>query len=326
MKKYYIMLVLLFPMMSYATCSGTQDKDANISFTLTDQGETKNFNTNFDGSFSCYSSGDKIYIANSLQDYIVELQNSSGGKSIYIKLNASVGGEWPIPTPGSVFPSRNYSAADLFNTKNIQLKVEYVDDPGNVKQRFSNTSTFTIDDAIIFSSNSSCSLTNILACLLGLNASFSQKITFNITHKPTTCKFLQSDYAITLPNISIKDLQAGRYGGNVSDTLKLECNGVYSVATNPVTLKVSSGDWSDDGLTLKNTIPDGAQGVGFNIYSGSDTSVPLKNGSVLKRIEKMGAVDKYYNFIVSARYARINNEPLRTGKVQSKVVFTITYD
>ncbi|WP_407210997.1 hypothetical protein [Citrobacter portucalensis] len=92
MKKYYIMLVLLFPMMSYATCSGTQDKDANISFTLTDQGETKNFNTNFDGSFSCYSSGDKIYIANSLQDYIVELQNSSGGKSIYIKLNASVGG------------------------------------------------------------------------------------------------------------------------------------------------------------------------------------------------------------------------------------------
>lgn len=322
MRKYYIMLALLFPIMSYATCSGSQEKNANISFTLTDQGETKSFNTNFDGSFSCFNSADKIYIINGLQDYIVELQNSSGGKSIYIKLNASVGGESPIPTP----TGRNYSAADLFNTKDIQLKIEYVDAPGVIKQHSSDVNTFTIKNAIVFSSNSSCSWTNILACLLGLNASFSQNIIFNITHKPTTCKFLQSDYAITLPNIAIKDLQAGRYGGNVSDTLKLECNGVYSVATNPVTLKVSSGDWSDDGLTLKNTLPDGAQGVGFNIYSGSDTSVPLKNGSVLKRIEKMGAVDKYYNFIVSARYARINNEPLRTGKVQSKVVFTIAYD
>ncbi|HBK4939891.1 TPA: type 1 fimbrial protein, partial [Citrobacter freundii] len=108
--------------------------------------------------------------------------------------------------------------------------------------------------------------------------------------------------------------------------LKLECNGVYSVATNPVTLKISSGDWSDDGLTLKNTLPGGALGVGFNIYSGSDTSIPLKNGSVLKRIKKMGALYKYHDFIVSARYARINGESLRSGKVQSKVVFTIAYD
>lgn len=322
MRKYYIMLVLLFPMMSYATCSGSQEKGANISFTLTDQGETKKFNTNFDGSFSCFHSEDKIYIINSLQDYIVELQNPSDGKPIYIKLNASVGGESPIPTPAG----RNYSAADLFNTKDIQLKVEYIDAPGNVKQRFSNLNTFTIDNAIIFTSNSSCSWKNILACLFGLNASFSQKITFNITHQPTTCKFLQSNYSITLPNISINDLQAGRYGGNFSDILKLECNGVYSVATNPVTLKISSGDWSDDGFTLKNTLPDGAQGVGFNIYSGSDTSILLKNGAVLKRIKKMGDVDKYPDFIVSARYARINGESLRTGKVQSKVVFTIAYD
>lgn len=325
MKKYLIILIMLFPMMSYATCNGSQKKSNNISVTLTDGEGSQNFNTNFDGDFTCHLSTDKMYMVNALQNYIVELYDISGEKPIYIKLNASVEGDFPIDTPSSSIFGKQYSAASLFNTKNIVLKMEYVDAPGNVNLRSSNVNTFTISDAIIFSSNSSCSWQNILACF-GLNASFAQSIIFNVTHQPTTCKFLQSDYSITLPNISINDLHAGRYGGNVSDTLKLECNGVNNVATNPVTLKISSGDWSDDGLTLKNTLADGAQGVGFNIYSGSDTSIPLKNGSVLKRIKKMGVVDKYYNFIVSTRYARINGESLRTGKVQSKVVFTIAYD
>ena len=325
MKKYLMILIMLFPMMAYATCNGSQKNSNNISVTLTDGASSQNFNTNFDGNFTCYLSSDKMHVINALQNYIVELYDISGEKPIYIKLNAFVEGNFPIDTPSSSLTGRQYSAASLFNTKNIVLKMEYVDAPGNVNLRSSNMNTFTISDAIVFSSNSSCGWPNIYACF-GLNASFAQSITFNVTHQPTTCKFLQSDYSITLPNISINDLQAGRYGGNVSDTLKLECNGVYSVATNPVTLKISSGDWSDDGLTLKNTLPGGALGVGFNIYSGSDTSIPLKNGSVLKRIKKMGTLYKYHDFIVSARYARINGESLRSGKVQSKVVFTIAYD
>ncbi|MCL7683462.1 type 1 fimbrial protein, partial [Citrobacter youngae] len=66
MKKYLIILIMLFPMMAYATCNGSQKNSNNISVTLTDGASSQKFNTNFDGYFTCYLSSDKMYVINAL--------------------------------------------------------------------------------------------------------------------------------------------------------------------------------------------------------------------------------------------------------------------
>ncbi|EPK3700098.1 hypothetical protein PQQ19_003072, partial [Citrobacter freundii] len=109
-------------LMAYATCNGSQKNSNNISVTLTDGASSQNFNTNFDGNFTCYLSSDKIHVINALQNYIVELYDISGEKPIYIKLNAFVEGNFPIDTPSSSLTGRQYSAVSLFNTKILYLR------------------------------------------------------------------------------------------------------------------------------------------------------------------------------------------------------------
>lgn len=52
-----------------------------------------------------------------------------------------------------------------------------------------------------------------------------------------------------------------------STELELKCESINNVTTNPVSFKVVRGDWDSSGTILKNTVMNGAKGVGFQIFN-----------------------------------------------------------
>ncbi|ENI4726765.1 type 1 fimbrial protein, partial [Salmonella enterica] len=155
---------------------------------------------------------------------------------------------------------------------------------------------------------------------------YSQYLTFTVKHKPTTCRFSQPTYEIKMPDTTLNEILSGNNSKTGSTNLVLNCDGVYNVTTNPVSFNVARGDWNDNGTILKNTIINGAQGVGFQIYNGT-AATPLKRGDALmSRLTKMATINDQYTFPITARYVRITGEALQPGEVQSKVIFAVSYD
>lgn len=128
----------------------------------------------------------------------------------------------------------------------------------------------------------------------------------------------------------MKDITLSNLIGNNNETgyvdLVLNCEGIYNVTTNPVSFKVARGDWDESGKILKNTATNGAKGVGFQIYNGTKTT-PLKQGDTLMdRIAKLETINNQYTFPIIAKYVHVTGESLRPGEVQSKVIFSVSYD
>ncbi|EDX5484424.1 type 1 fimbrial protein [Salmonella enterica subsp. diarizonae] len=276
-----------------------------------------------------------MYYATSLQDYIVEIKDSASSQSIFIKLTLE-SSYFPVNTGSDRIASvKNYSVDDTLNNKQMTLKASYVAamsySSDNGEKVYGNSFSLS-KPAVNFLSNNSCN-SNILAwivCsalrLFSNDNAYSQYLTFTVKHKPTTCRFSQPTYEIKMPDTTLNEILSGNNSKTGSTNLVLNCDGVYNVTTNPVSFNVARGDWNDNGTILKNTITNGAQGVGFQIYNGT-AATPLKRGDALmSRLTKMATINDQYTFPITARYVRITGEALQPGEVQSKVIFSVSYD
>lgn len=337
MKKYGFLFLLLIPLLGQAKCTpkGTTSATQPITLDLTTGSTTVNFNPNLQGSFDCNTTGDKMYYATSLQDYIVEIKDSASSQSIFIKLTLE-SSDFPVNTGSDRIASvKNYSVDDTLNNKQMTLKASYVAamsySSDNGEKVYGNSFSLS-KPAVNFLSNNSCN-SNILAwivCsalrLFSNDNAYSQYLTFTVKHKPTTCRFSQPTYEIKMPDTTLNEILSGNNSKTGSTNLVLNCDGVYNVTTNPVSFNVARGDWNDNGTILKNTITNGAQGVGFQIYNGT-AATPLKRGNALmSRLTKMATINDQYTFPITARYVRITGEALQPGEVQSKVIFAVSYD
>lgn len=337
MKKYGFLFLLLIPLLGQAKCTpkGTTSATQPITLDLTTGSTTVNFNPNLQGSFDCNTTGDKMYYATSLQDYIVEIKDSASSQSIFIKLTLE-SSDFPVNTGSDRIASvKNYSVDDTLNNKQMTLKASYVAamsySSDNGEKVYGNSFSLS-KPAVNFLSNNSCN-SNILAwivCsalrLFSNDNAYSQYLTFTVKHKPTTCCFSQPTYEIKMPDTTLNEILSGNNSKTGSTNLVLNCDGVYNVTTNPVSFNVARGDWNDNGTILKNTIINGAQGVGFQIYNGT-AATPLKRGDALmSRLTKMATINDQYTFPITARYVRITGEALQPGEVQSKVIFSVSYD
>ncbi|EBE3321905.1 type 1 fimbrial protein [Salmonella enterica] len=276
-----------------------------------------------------------MYYATSLQDYIVEIKDSASSQSIFIKLTLE-SSDFPVNTGSDRIASvKNYSVDDTLNNKQMTLKASYVAamsySSDNGEKVYGNSFSLS-KPAVNFLSNNLCN-SNILAwivCsalrLFSNDNAYSQYLTFTVKHKPTTCRFSQPTYEIKMPDTTLNEILSGNNSKTGSTNLVLNCDGVYNVTTNPVSFNVARGDWNDNGTILKNTITNGAQGVGFQIYNGT-AATPLKRGDALmSRLTKMATINDQYTFPITARYVRITGEALQPGEVQSKVIFSVSYD
>ncbi|ELY9612677.1 type 1 fimbrial protein [Salmonella enterica] len=337
MKKYGFLFLLLIPLLGQAKCTpkGTTSATQPITLDLTTGSTTVNFNPNLQGSFDCNTTGDKMYYATSLQDYIVEIKDSASSQSIFIKLTLE-SSDFPVNTGSDrIALVKNYSVDDTLNNKQMTLKASYVAamsySSDNGEKVYGNSFSLS-KPAVNFLSNNSCN-SNILAwivCsalrLFSNDNAYSQYLTFTVKHKPTTCRFSQPTYEIKMPDTTLNEILSGNNSKTGSTNLVLNCDGVYNVTTNPVSFNVARGDWNDNGTILKNTITNGAQGVGFQIYNGT-AGTPLKRGDALmSRLTKMATINDQYTFPITARYVRITGEALQPGEVQSKVIFAVSYD
>ncbi|EID9800014.1 type 1 fimbrial protein [Salmonella enterica] len=337
MKKYGFLFLLLIPLLGQAKCTpkGTTSATQPITLDLTTGSTTVNFNPNLQGTFDCNTTGDKMYYATSLQDYIVEIKDSASSQSIFIKLTLE-SSDFPVNTGSDRITSvKNYSVDDTLNNKQMTLKASYVAamsySSDNGEKVYGNSFSLS-KPAVNFLSNNSCN-SNILAwivCsalrLFSNDNAYSQYLTFTVKHKPTTCRFSQPTYEIKMPDTTLNEILSGNNSKTGSTNLVLNCDGVYNVTTNPVSFNVARGDWNDNGTILKNTIINGAQGVGFQIYNGT-AATPLKRGDALmSRLTKMATINDQYTFPITARYVRITGEALQPGEVQSKVIFAVSYD
>ncbi|ECC1561327.1 type 1 fimbrial protein [Salmonella enterica subsp. salamae] len=276
-----------------------------------------------------------MYYATSLQDYIVEIKDSASSQSIFIKLTLE-SSDFPVNTGSDIIASvKNYSVDDTLNNKKMTLKASYVAatsySSDNGEKVYGNSFSLS-KPAVNFLSNNSCnsSIWAWIVCsvlrLFSNDNAYSQYLTFTVKHKPTTCRFSQPTYEIKMPDTTLNEILSGNNSKTGSTNLVLNCDGVYNVTTNPVSFNVARGDWNDNGTILKNTITNGAKGVGFQIYNGT-AATPLKRGDALmSRLTKMATINDQYTFPITARYVRITGEALQPGEVQSKVIFAVSYD
>ncbi|MBY1057563.1 MULTISPECIES: fimbrial protein [Citrobacter] len=340
MKKYLFLLLLAFSFWGQAKCTlgknTTAQQTVELDMTSATVGSvvTVAFNTNLNDTFSCNASTDKMYYATPLQDYIIELKEPGATKSIFMKLKLT-GSGFPVAigNDGQYNSTpKEYKTQEVINPRPFVIEASYVRS-GTADLTIASGNTINLGrPAISILTDNTCnsSLWSWIVCWIGgkfnSNVSYSQNITFTVKHRPTTCRFSQAIYEIKMPDTTLNEINTATNTKSGSTNLILNCESIYNVTTNPVNFKVARGDWDESGKILKNTLTNGAKGVGFQIYNGTATT-PLKLGDTLmNRIAKLDKINNQYTFPITAKYVRVTGESLRPGEVQSKVIFAVSYD
>ncbi|OPW98530.1 fimbrial protein [Citrobacter sp. A316] len=326
--KGYVFLILLL-LSSFGADAGCTFQTKNgglttINLDMTSGTATNKINLSSSSDIVCTANSDSLYYTTPLKDYIVAIQGG-GGKKVLININLT-SNDFPVS-----IGRKTVSASEVLNTKSFTITASYVNS-GTAKQTVSGDAFSLTDPGVSITSDNSCT-SNWLAYLFCLatrrlsnNSAFTQNLSFTVTHKPTTCQFSLPRYEIKMPDTTINEIMAANNTKSGTTNLVLNCNSVYNVTTNPVNFKVARGDWDESGKILKNTLTNGAKGVGFQIYNGTATT-PLKLGDTLmNRIAKLDTINNQYSFPITAKYVRVTGESLRPGEVQSKVIFAVSYD
>lgn len=322
----FLILLLLSSFGADAGCTFQTENGGltTINLDMTSGTATNKINLSSSSDIVCTANSDSLYYTTPLKDYIVAIQGG-GGKKVLININLT-SNDFPIS-----IGRKTVSASEVLNTKSFTITASYVNS-GTAKQTVSGDAFSLTDPGVSITSDNSCT-SNWLAYLFCLatrrlsnNSAFTQNLSFTVTHKPTTCQFSLPRYEIKMPDTTINEMMAANNTKSGTTNLVLNCNSVYNVTTNPVNFKVARGDWDESGKILKNTLTNGAKGVGFQIYNGTATT-PLKLGDTLmNRIAKLDTINNQYSFPITAKYVRVTGESLRPGEVQSKVIFAISYD
>lgn len=327
LKEYLCLIFLLlssFGVQAGCTFQSLNGGASTINLDMTSGTATAKVNLNASGDITCTANSDSLYYATLLKDYIVAIQGSNG-KKVLININLT-SNDFPVSIGRTTV-----SASETLNTKNFTITASYLSS-GTAKQTVSGD-VFSLSDSVVSITAENACTDNWVAYLfcwatkrLSNSSTYTQNMNFTVTHKPTTCRFSQATYKINMPDTTLNEMLSANNTKSGSTDLVLNCESIYNVTSNPVNFKVARGDWNDSGTILRNTLMNGAKGVGFQIYSGS-TTTPLKLGDILmNKIAKLATINNQYTFPITAKYVRVIGEPLQPGDVQSKVIFAVSYD
>lgn len=319
MKKLLLILIFLFPLVAQCACRIDGDgkkSDAitlDVTFDLSNNllSVSQNQVLGFTQNFSCVLSNEKMYFTDNVGDNIYSLGVSNGVKF-------SIKG---ISTNFPVSVERGDNSVNVIN-KLITLQFDYIKN-GKAPVKTFGDNTFTIDKAFTIASQSCIRLFG--GCLWGSDASqYNVNLNVTVINKKTTCEFLSPHYFIKMEDVTTQELLVGNGKRSKSEDIKLRCDGIHGIASNPVTVKISDGDWDANGQILLNTISTGSKNVGFKLFRGSE-SVTLHKGNVLLSVAKYSGLETDYVFPVSAEYALTGGGKPTTGEISSKVIFRVDY-
>lgn len=268
-------------------------------------------NLAFTKNFSCVLPYDKMYFTDNIADNIYSLGVSNGLK-------------FSIKGTSTTFPVNvGYGDKNVSNiNKPITLTFDYIKNGGAAVKIFEGNS-FIIDKAFTVSSQQCVKIFG--GCIWGSDASqFYVNLNVTVINKKTTCEFVSPSYEINMENITVQELISGEKKRSSLTNIELACDGVHNIASNPVVVKLSSGDWDSEGKNLVNAIQNGSKNVGFKIFNGSG-STSLSKGDSLLTVAKLSAISDKYIFPVSAEYTLMNNERPTPGLVSSKVILSVNY-
>lgn len=322
MKKLLLILLFLSPLTAQSACriDGDGKKSETITLNVTFDLSNKLLSLSqnqilaFTKNFSCATPWDKMYFTDNIGDNIYSL---SGLNNVRFSIKGT-STNFPVPV---VWGDNKSSVIN----KVITLQFKYVKN-GSESVKFFENNTFTIDKAFTVASQK-CWETGG-ACIIGSDASqFNVNLKVTVINKRTTCEFSSPTYEIKMDDITVQQLITGNVGVMKSTNVELKCDGIYNISSNPVTVKLSEGDWNTDETKLVSSIVNGAKNVGFNIYEVYDGGMrKLNKGSKLLSILKNSTINDRYNVPIAAEYTLINhNERPTSGLVSSKVILKIEY-
>jgi type 1 fimbria pilin len=268
-------------------------------------------NLAFTKSFSCVWPNEKMYFTDNIADNIYSL-GASNGLKFSIK---GISTNFPVNVGGK---DNNVSTIN----KPITLVFDYIKNGGAAVKNFENNS-FIIDKAFTVSSQQCLKLFG--GCVWGSDASqFYVNLNVTVINKKTTCEFVSPSYEISMETVTVQELISGEKKRSSLTNIKLACDGVHNIASNPVVVKLSSGDWDAEGKKLVNSIQNGSKNVGFEIFNGSST-ISLSKGDSLLTVAKLSTISDKYIFPISAEYTLMNDERPTPGLVSSKVILSVDY-
>lgn len=322
MKKLLLILLFLSPLTAQSACriDGDGKKSETITLNVTFDLSNKLLSLSqsqiltFTQNFSCILSNDKMYFTDNIGDNVYSLSTLNGVK-------------FSIKGKSTDFPVSVGSGDKSVNVINKMLTLDfnYIQN-GKVSTKNFDDNTFTIDKAFTIASQQCFKILGV--CLWGSDASqFNVNLKVTVINKITTCEFSSPTYEIKMDDITVQQLITGNVGVMKIANVELKCEGIYSISSNPVTVKLSAGDWNSDETKLVNSIVNGAKNVGFNVYEVYDGGTrKLNKGSKLLTILKNATINDIYNIPVAAEYTLINhNERPTSGLVSSKVILKIEY-
>ena len=268
-------------------------------------------NLAFTKSFSCGWPNEKMYFTDNIADNIYSL-GASNGLKFSIK---GISTNFPVNVGGK---DNNVSTIN----KPITLVFDYIKNGGAAVKNFENNS-FIIDKAFTVSSQQCLKLFG--GCVWGSDASqFYVNLNVTVINKKTTCEFVSPSYEISMETVTVQELISGEKKRSSLTNIELACDGVHNIASNPVVVKLSSGDWDAEGKKLVNSIQNGSKNVGFEIFNGSST-ISLSKGDSLLTVAKLSTISDKYIFPISAEYTLMNDERPTPGLVSSKVILSVDY-
>lgn len=269
----------------------------------------------FTRDFNCLLSSDKMYLTDNIGGNVYSLASTNNvrftikGTSPHFPLSVGSGDK----------------SASILN-KAITLTFAYVDTGAAAVKTFGNNS-FTLDNAFTVTSQQCFKIFGF--CLWGSDASlFTVNLNVTVINKKSTCDFASPTYEINLEGVTVKELIDGGNTPRGSTTIQLKCDGINQVASNPVNVRLSAGDWDAQGKLLLNSLAGGSKNVGFKLFRIKDDNsalVRLKQGDDIVSVDKNMPLTSDLSVMLLAEYALINNERPTPGQVSSRVILQMVY-
>ncbi|EMU1127915.1 TPA: fimbrial protein [Citrobacter koseri] len=315
---YLLLCVFLVSFSSFSACRlSNGDKSErivlNVEFSPEKNTAQSSVLLSFTKDFKCRLSSDRM----NFYDNIMHETYAVNG--IRFKVKSDIGTSFPVSNLNHELISGANNDVAVIN-KVVPMVFDYVLEGQNVPTTQGND-TLTVKDAFVITT-AKCE--SIGCWLFGDAGSYIVDLNISIKHRKTTCEFLSPHYFIKMEDVTTQELLVGNGKRSKSEDIKLRCDGIHGIASNPVTVKISDGDWDANGQILLNTISTGSKNVGFKLFRGSE-SVTLHKGNVLLSVAKYSGLETDYVFPVSAEYALTGGGKPTTGEISSKVIFRVDY-
>lgn len=309
---------------------------------------TKVSRTQFPGEFTCNTGllipPNAVGIASPFRTGTATIGFNGGRQFVSISV-VSLEKDRVVNVPAGAHP-----ASDLDTNFTIQFTLLSNKPTTNYTQVQGDTTT--ISPVVLASDASSIGilawLVNILSKLLTFLLTLKWPIDANdiflqpmqITYNPvmTTCNFSNSGLIVSLPLISLNEVKNARQPGYVPFTLNFTCSDLIggTQTSRDISIFLQSNNLlASDNTVLKNTLTQGATGVGFRVVKASNINSPLifsnsisaQNGATnIFSITRGSPLSPVFSINMGAYYYPYDINRVTQGNMSSTATVVLSYN